>query len=126
MYWDRQGNPITDGLEWGRLHTPEYKRVAQTTIGPVWISTVWVGLDMGFLRPDSPPLIFETMVFVRPDAGPVHPELANWDQMCWRWATEAEAAEGHDQVCVDVRVLLEQIKMADDVLNEAIERVKGT
>jgi hypothetical protein len=85
--YDRQGNPIADLLEWGRLHEDNaYKRVDATQIGKFWVSTVWLGLDHSF--GGGPPLIFETMVF----------EDGGSDIYCDRYSTEQEAQEGHDEV----------------------------
>ena len=93
-YYDRQGKPLTDTMEWGRLHSDyEYKRVAETTIGRLWVSTVWLGLDHSF--GDGPPLIFETMVFVAGEGGD--------DLDCRRYSTEAEALAGHEDVLAEIR-----------------------
>lgn len=81
MFWDRTGKPLTTD-EWLKLwHTPfgEYRRVAVDQVGPVWISTVWVGCDTG----DDPPLIFETRVDV------------DGDSSYFRYATEKEARDWH-------------------------------
>jgi hypothetical protein len=53
-------------------------------------------------------------------------ELRELVESQWRYCTEAQAIAGHDQVCVDVRVLMSQIEMAEQVLQEAIDRVKET
>lgn len=81
-----------------RFEDPAYTVIKQThSRNGVLVSTVWRGLDHRF-GDDSPPLIFETMVFagetqklrlgereieVRPDLG------------CLRTATEAEARRNH-------------------------------
>lgn len=88
--YDRQGQPIHSMEEWVALLTPENKRVAQTTVGQVWVSTVWLGVDHGF--GGGPPIIFETMAFVR--------GVSYADLLCYRYATEAEALAGH-QVAVE-------------------------
>jgi hypothetical protein len=69
-----------------RLRDPAYKVVARTAMSTALVSTVWLGLDHNFCDDGSPPLIFETLIFSE------DPEL-NGKQ--WRYATEAEAAEGH-------------------------------
>lgn len=63
IYFDRDGKPITDALEWTKLFKDdEYRRVAYDTLpGGGYLSTVWMGLDHG--RGDGPPIIFETMAF---------------------------------------------------------------
>lgn len=57
------------------------------------VSTVWMGHDLAPWR-DGPPIIFETMIF----AADSHP----WDNACTRYATEAEALEGHDRTVTDL------------------------
>lgn len=152
-YYDRQGNPMT--LEqWAKtFEDPNSKRVAETTIGDWWVSTVWLGLDHGFEslfeRDDDPepyrPVIFETMIFYRHPEAPIvrrvggmdelderiaahnaaletlHPELQELDQTWQRYHTEEEALAGHDRTCVDLRVLLANIAMAEELRAEAIK-----
>lgn len=82
MYFDRAGQPIGLG-DWAYLHSDEgYVRVAATTMGDAWVSTVWLGHDMGFGM--GPPIVFETMIF----GGP----LGEYQR---RYHDEAEALRGH-------------------------------
>lgn len=94
LYYDRQGQPITLH-EWAaKMNDDAYKRVAITECAGVMVSTVWLGLDHSF-GSTGPPVIFETMVFASENA----PEaLAASDGEEWRYATEAEAMEGHRAV----------------------------
>lgn len=80
LYYDREGKPIPLP-QWGFLVGTDYGRVGNDMVGDVRVSTVWLGLDHSI---DGPPIIFETMVF----GGPLDGER-------WRYATEAEALEGH-------------------------------
>jgi hypothetical protein len=101
-HFDRQAHPITLA-RWAflsGLQEPDYKRVAEDTIGGVWISTVWVGLDMNFMG--GRPLIFETMAFDK-DGDVV--DFQGRDT--WRYGTEAEAISGHEAVAAEARVLRE-------------------
>jgi hypothetical protein len=92
-YYDRDGQPIDDVLAWGmKSEDPEYKRVAEDNVGRYYISTVWLGLNHNW--GDGPPLIFETMVFAKDDAGEV--DFSDLDSD--RYSTEAEAIAGHDQM----------------------------
>lgn len=89
-----------------------YKRVKETTIGPYWISTVWIGLDMGFSMDGShTPLVFETMIF----ATEGHEAKADLDLYCDRYPTLNAAEAGHEEVCTLVRATTQT---ADDVLSE--------
>ncbi len=91
MYFDRDGKPMSQ-QDWNtRFHDLDYKRVAVHKRGDMleeMVSTVWVGMDMGFTR--GLPIIFETMVF----------GYGDWDQFQTRYATEKEALIGHDQIVV--------------------------
>lgn len=94
-YYDRSGNKITLGRwSWLSEHKAEndYYRVAEDTVDLYWVSTVWVGLDMGIPMPGIAPLIFETMTF-----------LAGEGQECYRWSSEARAIAGHDRIVAEVR-----------------------
>ena len=85
MYVDRDGTPIT--LErWAQLiETDGYMRLAETHVGDIRVSTIWVGIDHGLEHPNA----FETMTFP--------------DQNCWRYHTEHEALAGHDRVVALLR-----------------------
>jgi hypothetical protein len=90
-YYDRQGNPLTME-EWVELldrRDPDYERVAETTVGRLWVSTVWLGLDHNWSPPGEHhiPLIFETMIF---------PRWNRSDLYLDRYATEAQALAGHE------------------------------
>lgn len=99
-YYDRSGNRISM-RDWHRLRAQndegKYIQVDTTTIGDLFVSTVWLGLDHGFRFWDenAPPLIFETMVFSH-STGESHD--------CRRWSTEAQALEGHRRMCEEVRL----------------------
>lgn len=98
-YYGRDGKPIPM-CEWSvRFEDREgYSRIAATTVGQWWISTVWLGMDHGFrlLREGEPvvPVIFETMVFWHgPEGG--EPDQ---DRFQDRYCTEKEARRGHAAV----------------------------
>lgn len=92
-YYDRDGKPMSDTLAWARLsENRDYKVVKQTTIGRLFVSTVWLGLDHSF--GSGPPLIFETMVFDQGQDGT--------DVDCRRYSTEAEALAGHEEVLAEI------------------------
>jgi hypothetical protein len=89
--YDKEGRLVTLG-EWSLLRKhPEYARIAETTVGPYWISTVWIGLNHGWA---SLPLIFETMVFNR--------ESGESDLDCRRYSTLEQAKAGHEQIVSEV------------------------
>lgn len=88
-YWvleDRTPRRATLG-EWVEtMRGDRWRRVADTDLGGVRVSTVFLGIDHGFGA--SPrPILFETMIFA-----PEHPDL---DQMQRRYATWDEAERGH-------------------------------
>ena len=101
-HYDRQGQPI-DMMLWGQLHSdPVYKRVAESHVGPLWVSTVWLGLDHSF--GDGPPLIFETMVFATDGTD------IDWsEQICERYSTEEEALAGHQAVVESLQYVIEEV-----------------
>lgn len=91
-YYDRDGIPIT--LEQFVSMRPDQSAivVGSTSImdGAALVrgydvSTVWLGFDHRY-GGEGPPLIFETLVFT---------DDPEWSGMCARYATEAEAREGH-------------------------------
>ena len=96
MHFDREGKPIGLG-DWAMLIEDEsYKVVKRSFVGRFGISTVWLGLDHGF---DGHPELFEAMACeMLPDG--------NWtlrdDLGMWRYATEEEALEHHEQLLSEI------------------------
>jgi len=99
---DKSRNWILDGkkpipatiLEWGEMMANfDQKRVDQTIIKKINISTVFLGYDSGFCFNDGPPVLFETMIF-----GGKH------DGYMDRYCTWDEAEEGH---AIAVRFVIE-------------------
>jgi len=94
MHFDRAGKPLPMSLWAMLLEDGLDKRVAETFIdtddGEVRVSTIWLGLDMGFHG--GPPLIYETMIFG-----------GRFDHHQERWPTEEAALAGHDQAVALVR-----------------------
>lgn len=96
-YYMRDGSPapgkdhMEQMLNWSRAYENADRHVGSTTIGHLWVSTVYLGLDHSF--GGGPPLIFETMVFDHSDG-----ETSSTDLYCERWSTEAEALAGHNAV----------------------------
>ena len=87
-YFNRKGRPISK-TEYFKLHADdEYRWVAETTLPDgKWVSTVWLGRNHA---PDdnSPPLIFETLVF--------SPLGSHAVLMTRRYETEEGARIGHE------------------------------
>lgn len=93
-HWDRDGIPMSL-MEWSTFANNDYKRVAEDTIGPCWVSTVWMGIDYSF--GSGPPLIFETMIFRADSDGRPHCWEEPFDFQ-YRYCTETEALAGHAKV----------------------------
>lgn len=108
-YYDREGRRIDLHRLSELLGDPDYKRIAQTSVGPYDVSTVWLGVDHGFvsaqlkLGREVAPLIFETMVF-----GVGGRDLPLADEQ-WRYSTEAQARQGHVFV---VRLIEAEVALA--------------
>ena len=64
------------------------------------VSTVWLGLNHAF-SPDSPILIFETMVFMDGDMGGL--------DIVDRYTTKAQAKAGHARICAVVRKMIREM-----------------
>jgi hypothetical protein len=100
--------PCTNTLEWGAWFESHFEDrvVAKTDIGPMQVSTVFVGLDMSFFGKD--PLLFETMVFN--DEGE--------DLLCNRYHTWGEAEAGHAKA---VEFAAERLYIAQDDIATAMD-----
>lgn len=87
MYYDKQGI-LLDVMDWAkRFEDIKYRRIALYKGPFVDVSTVWLGLNHNYGK--GAPLIFETMVFTKWSSIGVDTN---------RYATEAEAIEGHKQM----------------------------
>jgi hypothetical protein len=53
---------VADVLEWGKWFETSDRRVALTEVNGKTVSTVFVGIDLGFGENEKP-LVFETMTF---------------------------------------------------------------
>ena len=116
MYYDREGKPMDGVLRWAKLlEDPAYKRVAETTVGKYWVSTVWLGLDHNFGF-GGPPLIFETMVFHSGDGS-----MLGDDEYMERYATEEQALAGHAHIVEMVTVLENTIVVHESTVRKEIE-----
>lgn len=97
-FFDKDGNHI--GIwQWGTYREDEsYWRIGADTIWPWFVSTVWMGIDMGW-NPARSPLQFETMVFSA-TGGPM------LDEYCTRYRTEQQAIDGHLHVVKMIGVMV--------------------
>ncbi len=77
-----------DLLAWAKWFEEQKRKVADTKIGKVEVSTVFLGIDHGFFS--NRIILFETMVF-----GGKH------NHFCRRYSTWIEAEQGH-QDAVDM------------------------
>jgi len=86
IFYDRSGKP----------------NVRYDEIGKFYISTVFLGINHNF-SPSGPPIIFETMIFVKDDLDSPQP----FEDFQTRYATEDAAIKGHEEACDEVRKFLE-------------------
>ena len=117
LFYDRQGKPLTIEKANDLLGDLDYKRLAVDTIGPYVVSTVWLGVDHGWIRP-GPPVIFETMIFTRSDwEDEKRGGLAEFD--VYRYTTEEKARSGHEEVCTLVRATYQPIDTLEEEPRES-------
>ncbi len=76
--------------------------VGQKIINGWKVSTVWLGLDLGFSGGES--LIFETMVFKNDEAAKENENLENAQ---WRYTTYEKALEAHQGICTIIKLWTE-------------------
>lgn len=90
-----------DVMSWARWFEKNAAacRVAETKIGDVRVSTVFLGLNHNFAD-DGPPILFETMVFGDPHNGEI-----------WRYESWKDAEIGHQEAVDAVRRHHDQNRM---------------
>lgn len=88
---DRTTTPLEEPIDYSHFCWDiDKRRVAETTVGHAWVSTVFLQSDHGF--GNGPPMLFETLVF-----GGDHDDLMR------RYTTWDEAVAGHAEVVKLVR-----------------------
>jgi len=94
---DDDGRPkaVSDVIEWGKWYADPRRQVADTMIGDVRISKVFLGLDHSF-HDCGPPVLWETMVF----GG-----VLNGEQD--RYTSRDAAVAGHAETVQRVRATLQ-------------------
>lgn len=80
--------PCADVLEWGRCYETADRCVARTEVGPLLVSTVFLGIDHNYLL-EGDALLFETMIFGE------CAESESFGSHCERTRTWAEAERAH-------------------------------
>lgn len=99
---DEQGEPVAepDTVQWAQwieaAQETRARTLAETTVGPYWVSTVFLALDHSF--GEGPPVLWETMIFgVEEDwedlSGKRRRSRKSLDQ--FRHTSKAEALDGH-------------------------------
>lgn len=100
--------PCPDLMEWAKwMEIPNIRRVAETQVGCLWVSTVFLGLDHNYVR-GGLPILFETMIFGLEDD--------EYQTRCGAW-TEAEH---HHRIAVQHAKDL--VAKADAVLNKKADQ----
>ena len=95
--------PCFDVLDWARWYETAERTVAQTHIGPLRVSTVFLGIDHGFRV--NRVRLFETMIFGDQDhmiqLNPNRPGRLMRSTLDYqeRYETWAEAEAGHARAC---------------------------
>lgn len=77
------------------------RQVRSTSLGVVWISTVFLAVDHSCTS-NGPPVLWETMVFSHEDM-PASEEIAYYQR---RYGSRLEAVAGHEEVVAEVRAFL--------------------
>lgn len=88
--------PCDDVLVWGPwFEVTANRRVAETLIGDVRVSTMFLAIDPNFFG-DGDPILFETMIFAKDASHPLH----EWQRRAKTWD---EALAIHEEACELVR-----------------------
>ena len=88
--------PCEDALAWGKFYeNRDARRVAETFVGPMRISTVFLAINHNFgLDKEEEPVLFETMIFGINDD--------TYQERCTTW----DEAEAMHQRAVEVATIL--------------------
>lgn len=86
-----------DLMRWAMWMETGKRHVADSEVGVVRVSTVFLGLNHNW-SPSGPPILFETMCFAQ--------QSLDHLPFC-RYATWDEAVAGHAAVCAEVQTLVD-------------------
>src|SRR5215831_12976163 len=103
--------PISDFLEWGRWMADADRHVAKDYVGPIWVSTVFLGLDHSFLV--GMPILFETMIFTD--------RMEMEELAIRRYATWEQAEQGHKVALRYAHLLWKKSQLTASQLEEGLE-----
>lgn len=107
---DADREPVeVDALTWALWfdHFPN-RRVARTKIGPMVVSTVFMGMNHSYYR-DSPPLLYETMVFGSDED----------EKGCYRTYTWDGAVAQHNSVVAFLSAGVSEEEIIEDYFDES-------
>ena len=97
--------------DFNKLWEADYRRVAEDTVGNIWVSTVFLPMDHRFGQ-KWPPIVFETMAFDvsgQKQAGRIGDDL--YQERCSTWAEAVEMHKLVVQMVKDGRIK----EQADDI-----------
>jgi len=98
QHYDQSGKPMTMEAWVQAFENTNARIIGQQLVGygpgKKWVSTVWLGLDHRWSE-SGPPLIFESMVFVRGYSTLRRQPHYCVDIWCERYATKEDAERGH-------------------------------
>src|SRR5258706_9204573 len=70
--------PCNDLMEWGRRFGSTNRHVAESYVGSLRVSTVFLGIDHRVFQGGGLPILFETMIFCIDNDYQVH--CSTWDE----------------------------------------------
>jgi len=114
---------ISSAREWGSWFATAERHVGDDEIGPLRVSTVFLGIDHNFWDDDGPPIVFETMIFGPPEDVEIfgRRRVMRPDLDMQRYATWDEAEAGHRVACeiarqmvAEAALLLEGPRLGDE------------
>lgn len=123
----REVEEVFSLFEWARWFEKADRHVAETTLAldddgaNAWVSTVFLGLDHGYLS-DGPPVLFETMVFIHGTTAP-HGEEASFTETFGRYCTWGEAEQGHAAVVERTARGIAEMRSEAQAVSEGIKGV---
>lgn len=93
---DEHGAPVheRDTLTWARWLETAERHLADDSIGPYRVSTIFLGIDQGLGREDGP-VLWETMIFGLPEKKTYLGRRFRKDLLQTRYSSKADAFAGH-------------------------------